>query len=133
MIKFGLARVCITPEIGTKLFGQVVQIETDGKYNDLYARSFYLNSKKTDFLIISCDLLIFTKETADGIRAEISKKTGIGLNNIVIHTTHTHAGPVVTDIFNEKTSNTLIKEKIINLIIDSGIKALRTRKPVKSL
>ncbi len=131
MINFGLARVCITPEIGTKLFGQPIQIKTDGKYNDLYARSFYLNSKNKDFLMVSCDLLVLIKETTDGIRTEISKKTGIGFNNIVIHTTHTHAGPAITEIFNEKISNPAIKEKIINLIIDSGVKAFKNQKTGK--
>lgn len=131
MIKFGLAKVCITPEIGTKLFGQPIQIETDGKYNDLHARSFYINSKNKDLLIISCDLLVLTKEVTDGIRTEISKKTGIGLNNVIIHTTHTHAGPAVTNIFNEKTSNPEIQEKIINLIIFSAIKAFRNQRTGK--
>ena len=123
MTNFGLAKVCITPKIGTKVIGQPIQIKTDGKYNDLYARSFYLNSNSGDLLLVSCDLLILPKENTDNIRIKISEKTGIGFNNIVIHTTHTHAGPAVADIFNEKTSDPETQEKIINSIIDSGVKS----------
>ena len=122
-MKFGIARVCITPEYGMKLIGQPIQLEADGKYNDLYARSFYLNSNNKDFLIISCDLLVLPKENVDRIRNSISKKTGISFDNIVVHTTHTHAGPAIVGIFNEKTGNPETQEKIFNSIIDSGIKA----------
>jgi hypothetical protein len=127
MIKFGIAKVCFTPKIGTKLFGQPIQIETDDKYNDLYARSFYLNSNNKDLLIISCDLLVLPKGITDSIRTKISKKTGVNFNNILIHTTHTHAGPVVSDIFNERTTNPKTQKKIINSIIDSGIKSLQNQ------
>ena len=127
MIKFGLAKVCITPEIGTKIIGQPIQTITDGKYTDLYARSFYINSNTGDFLMVACDLLVLPKESTDSIRKEISEKTGIEFKDIVIHTTHTHAGPAVTDIFNEKISNPEAAEKIINSIIHSGVESFKNR------
>jgi len=131
MIKFGLAKICITPEFGTKIIGQPIQIATDGKYNDLYARSFYLGSQDRDLLIVSCDLLVIPKENGDNVRASISKKTGIGFSNIMIHATHTHAGPAIVDIFNDKTSNPETQEKIFNSIIESGVKAYNNRQTGK--
>ncbi len=130
-MRFGLSKVCITPEFGMKLIGQPVQLKADGKYNELYARSFYLNSNNKDILIVSCDLLLFLKKTSDRIRTQISNKTCISFDSIVIHTTHTHAGPAIADIFNEKTSNPEIQEKIINSIIDSGVKSFNNQQTGK--
>ncbi len=130
-MKFGLSKICITPKIGTKLFGQPKQLNSDGKYTDLYARSFYLNSKGVDILITSCDLLALTKEITDSIRERINKRTGIDFLNIMVHTTHTHAGPSVIEIFNKDFSDKKAQKRIIDQIVESGISAFNNRIPGK--
>ena len=131
MLEFGFGKICITPKIGIKLFGQIEQIRSTGKYTDLYARSLYLCSRENDILIVSCDLLVLPKEIVDYIREKISKKTGVNFKNIVIHTTHTHAGPAVASIFGEENIDKEENEKIINGIINSAVDAFKSRKKGK--
>jgi len=123
MIGFGLSRVKITPKMGSFLFGQIEQIRCTDIYTDLYARALYLSNINMEALIMSADLLCFPKETMDYIRFEISKKTQIDYKNIVVHTTHTHAGPTVTPIFNENNIDKETYEFILNGIISAGIEA----------
>ncbi len=126
-MQFGLSKVCITPEVGTELLGHPIQLETDGKYTDLYAKSVYFDSNSENLLIISCDLMALSKELIDRVRSRISKKTGIDFDNIVVHTTHTHAGPAVVGEFNGRICSTEAQEKIIEQIIDSGVKAFNSK------
>lgn len=128
MLEFGLCSVCITPKLGTKLIGQPEQLEADGKYTDLFARSLYLHSKAEDIIIISCDLLFLPKDDMDYLRKEISRKTGVRFENIIIHTTHTHAGPSVTSLFNEDNVDPEVSEKIFEGIIESGIQSFKNKK-----
>jgi hypothetical protein len=120
-LEFGFGKVCITPKIGTRLIGQPEQLESNGKYTDLYARSLYLKSNENEVIITSCDLLFFPKSVADFIREEIFKRTGVKVENIIIHTTHTHAGPSVTTLFGEDNVDSEVSKKIYEGIIASGV------------
>lgn len=120
MFKFGFGKENITPGLGTSMMGQVEQIPCQGFYTNLFARSIYISDKKNEIIFITCDLLCLEKETADFLRTEISKKTGVSFNNIVIHTTHTHAGPAVADIFNVKKETGQTTQKIFEKIILAG-------------
>jgi hypothetical protein len=131
MLEFGFGKICITPKIGIRLFGQIEQITSTGKYTNLFARSLYLCSGGNNILIISCDLLVLPKEISDHIREKISKKTSVSFKNIIIHTTHTHAGPVVASIFGEENMDKEENEKIINGIINSAVSAFKSRKKGK--
>lgn len=128
MLEFGLSSVCITPKLGTKLIGQPEQLEADGKYTDLYARSLYLHSRAEDIIIISCDLLCLPKEIMDHLRKEIGKKTGVRFENIIIHTTHTHAGPSITSLFNEDNVDPEVSRIIFEGIIESGIQSFKNKR-----
>jgi len=118
----------MTPPTGTKLVGQPEQLEADGKYIDLFARAFYLGSRGDRLLIISCDLLFMPKDETDYLRNVISEKTGVAFENILIHTTHTHAGPAVTGLFGENHVDRGVSEGIYDGIISSAIAAFQGRR-----
>jgi hypothetical protein len=127
-LEFGFGKVCITPKIGTRLIGQPEQLESNGKYTDLYARSLYLKSAENEVIITSCDLLFFPKSVADFIREEIFKRTSVKVENIIIHTTHTHAGPSVTTLFGEDNVDSEVSKKIYEGIIASGVASFKKRR-----
>jgi hypothetical protein len=128
MIEFGLAKVCITPPPGIRLFGQPEQLEAVGKYTDLYARSLYLHFGENDIMLITCDILFLPKENMDYMREEISKNTGIDFRNIIIHTTHTHAGPSLISLFNEDNVDAEASSAIFKGIIDSGVTSFNNKR-----
>jgi neutral ceramidase len=127
-MEIGIGKVCITPPRGTKLIGQPQQLESDGTYTDLFARSLYVQSNGVPIIIISCDLLFLSKDTMDYLRKEVSKSTSIPYEHIIIHTTHTHAGPSVTRLFNEKNVDPEVCGKIYDGIVSSGIHSFKTRR-----
>jgi hypothetical protein len=127
-MEFGLGKFSITPKLGTRLIGQPEQLESDGKYTDLFARALYLKSIENDILFVSCDLLFLTKEIVDYLRIQIAKETSVKFENIIIHTTHTHAGPAVTPLFNESNVDQEESQKIYNGIIASAVQSYRTIK-----
>jgi len=126
-LEVGLARVCVTPPMGTKLIGQPEQLEADGKYTDLFARAFYLESVGNRLLVISCDLLFLPKDVTDYLRKAVSAETSIPFKNILIHTTHTHAGPAVTGLFGENNIDQRVSKEIYKGIISSATAAYRSR------
>jgi hypothetical protein len=131
MMEFGLGKVCITPKFGTKLIGQVKQLEADGKYTDLFARSLFLRSTLDNLIIVSCDLLFLPTDVVYGLRKEISGQTGVDFEKIIIHTTHTHAGPSVVSLFNEDNVHPDVTYMIYNGIVSSAIQAFTRRKKGK--
>jgi neutral ceramidase len=127
-VEVGLGKVCITPEIGTRLIGQPEQLESDGKYTDLHARALYLKSRDKETMIISCDLLFLPKETADGLRKTIADKTKVPFEHIIVHATHTHAGPAMMGLFGEEHHDTKMSEKINGGIVDSALEAFHLKR-----
>jgi neutral ceramidase len=128
MFEFGISSVRITPKLGTKLIGQPRQLEAIDKYTDLFARSLYLSSKVENIIIISCDLLFLQKEDLDHLRREISNNTGVRFENILIHTTHTHAGPSVTSLFNEDNVDPEVSINIFNGVIEAGVSSFKNKR-----
>lgn len=127
MFEFGFAKECITPKMSTPMIGQVDQIPSDGIYTDLFARAIYISNQKVELILITCDLLCLEKETVDFLRSEISKNTMIDFNNIIIHTTHTHAGPAVANIFNTKKEEKNNADFIFKKIIAAGSKTIKNK------
>jgi neutral ceramidase len=127
-VEVGFGRVCITPEIGTRLIGQPEQLQSDGKYTDLYARSLYLKFRDKETIVVSCDLLFLTKENTDGLRKAVSGNTKVPFEHIIVHATHTHAGPALTGLFGEEHQDAKMSEKIYKGIIDSALEAFRRKR-----
>ena len=127
MFEFGFGKECVTPKMGTPMIGQVVQMPCDGTYTDLFARALYISNKRIEFILITCDLLCLENENVDFIRSEISKNTKVDINKIIIHTTHTHAGPAVTNIFNIKKEEQETAKEIFKKIIEAGTKAVSNK------
>lgn len=126
-MKFGLSRICITARLEMNLLGHPVSLKSDGIYTNLYSRAIYLSDAKTEILIISNDLCMLPSETQAFIRAEISRHTGINPENIIVHTTHAHAGPAVSEVFNQSNADNEDQKKIIGLIIDAGAGAYKNK------
>ena len=127
-MEFGIGKVDITPPIGTRLIGQPEQLESDGKYTELNARALYLGSEGSEIVIITCDLLFLPKSVMDHLREKIVESTSVRFQDILIHTTHTHAGPSVTRLFNKDNVDPEVSDFIYEGVVQSALHAYRNRR-----
>lgn len=94
MLKCGLAKVDITPAVGTELCGHFrTDLKSTGIHSNLYAKALVLNDGEKEIVLVSCDLLGVTSTLVSSARKRIEELTGIKSENVMISCTHTHSGP----------------------------------------
>lgn len=92
----GMAEVNYTPEVGLKLVGNYRgdDYASRGVHDSLYARALVARGEnRIKAAILTVDICMVSKETANYMRAYIESKTGIEKGHIMILATHTHSGP----------------------------------------
>ncbi|MHB9070833.1 MAG: neutral/alkaline non-lysosomal ceramidase N-terminal domain-containing protein [Sedimentisphaerales bacterium] len=98
-MNIGFSKINITPSLGTKMAGQLLNYKARGIESSLFAVAMYLDNGGTKIIFVSCDVLIISNETANEVCAEIEKATTVPAENVIVCTTHTHSGPITQDIF----------------------------------
>ncbi|MBR2466099.1 MAG: neutral/alkaline non-lysosomal ceramidase N-terminal domain-containing protein [Clostridia bacterium] len=97
-LRLGVSEKIITPRVGCNLCGYAPDVISESVNDDLTATAYYFSCGATEALIISNTLCIISTELADRLRREIETETKIPFTNIIVHATHTHSGPITTDL-----------------------------------
>lgn len=98
-LKAGVAKVDITPPPGVAMWGYELRAAT-GVRDSLYARVAVLEVGETRLALVTLDLgRSFGPASIDEIRAAVRKSSGISY--VLLMASHTHAGPVVQDVYSE--------------------------------
>lgn len=129
-LQVGYARVNITPPMGIDIAGYYKVRKAEGVLDDLeaVAVAFSCNGKKT--LLMSIDHCGIAKAILDVYKQAISEKTGLPVEAIMIHSTHTHTGPTLLP----ETDDVLInqyKQTLLYKVVDVATFALADLKPAK--
>jgi hypothetical protein len=97
--KAGVAKVKITPEQDMWLAGYAGRTKpSDGIMHDLWAKALFLeDAEGNQVLLITTDLLGFPKAISDQIRDRLQSELGLSRSQIILNSSHTHSGPVLTD------------------------------------
>jgi hypothetical protein len=86
----GTARVEITPPVGFPMGGYSARKgPSTGVHDPLFARVLLLKTSKLSVAIVSCDLRSFPSQ-----RVCETAKARLGIDHVLICSTHTHSGPV---------------------------------------
>jgi len=95
VLKAGVARVEITPSVGTPLAGYSKRHgkPSTGIRDPLYVRALVLTQGQETAVFVSGDMLIFPRPMAEAILRKVSKELKISRNAIILSATHTHTGP----------------------------------------
>ena len=126
----GYHRTNVTPMLGIDVTGYYKTRLADGVLDELELCALALASGEKKVVLLSADLLDVYTEDADDIRNHIAESTGLPYEAILIHTTHTHTGPVL----NGKSSNPLAQEYYVTVrrkMADAAVMALQDLKPAK--
>ncbi len=97
-MKAGFAKVDITPSIGVNLNGYYKERYSVGIISNLYASAVAYSDGENTILTISLDISEILQKDTDEIRRLVSERTGLPFEAIFIACTHTHLGPVISEI-----------------------------------
>ena len=92
-LKVGFARVDITPELGIEITGYYKKRIADGVLDNLEVNCVTVSDGKNTAALVSVDHCGINQVFTNKFRAYASETTGIPVEGIFIHSTHTHTGP----------------------------------------
>ena len=140
--KAGVAREVITPEKEMWMAGYSRREKpSTGKLHDLWAKVLILeDSVGQQAILITTDLLGIPKIMSDRIRDRLKLRFGLSRAQILINSSHTHSGPVLSgalvDIYPAMKSDHLERVEQYSLMLEDKLvalagKALRSMKPAQ--
>ena len=94
-LKVGFAKVNITPELGIHVHGYYIPRYAKGILDELEASALALELGQTRVLLISVDNEGIRGEQSYGYRKGIAEATGVPVEHVFLHATHTHTGPSI--------------------------------------
>lgn len=126
----GFSRVNITPMLGIELAGYYKTRYADGVLDELEINALALSCGEERAVLLSVDHLGIVQEITAEFRKQISEATGIDMEGIYIHSTHTHTAPFL----NQDSEDELQREyyqMVSRKIVDASVLALADLKPTK--
>lgn len=99
MFEAGFGRRCITPPVGTKLFGYPNNRKSETVHDDLYANVLAFRQEDINVLLISLDISVLATEQAKQYREILAAQTNIAADNIIITAIHTHSAPNTKGVY----------------------------------
>jgi len=95
----GVARMVITPEQSMWMAGYAARDhQSEGIMHDLWAKALAIEDENGEqAVLISTDLLGFPKALSDQIRDQLESRYDLSRAQIMLHSVHTHSGPVLKD------------------------------------
>ena len=140
-LQAGFSRVDITPSLGVEIVGYYHPRYAEGILDHLEINTLALAVGESKVLLISADLCFISKAAQDPILESIVEATGLTKDQIFLHATHTHTGPVVSmegkngmGVSGSASSGAITREYGISLcrkFADAAVLALQDLKPAK--
>jgi hypothetical protein len=93
-----VAKVNITPPVGTHLQGYVRGKPSVGVLDDLHARAMVFDNGETKVALIAADIIGLDEPSVKRIRRMVWETTGIAEANVMIACSHTHCAQAVMNL-----------------------------------
>lgn len=97
-LECGIAEIDITPHKGFRMAGYFDERFSTGTHDPLKAKAIVFRQGKELVALVSCDLVGLPLKATAEARSKASAKTGIPVSNISIFATHSHTGPLFSNI-----------------------------------
>ncbi len=110
---------------------------SEGINDPLFATALYLDNEHNSLLMIAVDLLFLDAQTVAKIRQGIAGKSRVKPENIMVSCTHTHSGPVTTDMLVFRNDPVVpgadsdYLKKMIDAVIEAGVAATSNAAPAE--
>lgn len=89
----GFAREDVTPYYGAHINGYYHDRFCDGVLDRLEVNALAVSDGESTAVLLALDSMSIKKTVIDPVRQEIAKATGLPLEAVYVHTTHTHLAP----------------------------------------
>lgn len=132
-MKAGFYKMDITPPKGIRMsgFGQRDRTKPSVAIHDpLFVRALYLQQEEKRALILALDLLFLAREEIDRIKGAIGRYFGLLPAQVLINTSHTHAGPKVDRWIYDPPLDELYLQDLQNHIIEAVVNVQKKAEPV---
>lgn len=131
-IMAGSASKIINCEIGDDLSGQYHRRFVEYIRDNLEANALYLSDGNDQVLMINLDLAglleyPYVKSVCDDIQAAV----GIPARNIIINSTHTHAGPDTMGLLLDSPKNEGYLNNLRSWLVEAAEKAINSARPAR--
>lgn len=97
-LMLGVSRRDITPEIGALLMGYNPHTVSNKINDKLNTTAFVFKYGTTKVALVSITVCLISDTICNELRQKISEITDIPFENIMLSATHTHSGPITTDM-----------------------------------
>ena len=98
---------------------------SDGMHLPLRTYALAITDGERKVCIISNDLMEIPPDLADGIRSEISRRSGLSPERILLHCIHTHSAPRIGGACSvEGGTNAGYRSQVFNTIVSNAVKVL---------
>jgi neutral ceramidase len=97
-LESGMAEIDITPHQGYRMAGYFDERFSTGTHDPLKAKAMVFSQGKELVALVFCDLVGLPLKATTEARAKASAKTGIPISNISICSTHSHTGPLFSNV-----------------------------------
>lgn len=97
-LKAGVAKVNVTPVLGTVMNGDFVNHYAQRIHSDLFAKALVLSSSENTIAFVVVDICMMEKDFIDQVKREIKERLEIPRENIIISSTHTHGSPSIAGL-----------------------------------
>ncbi|MCY7358419.1 MAG: neutral/alkaline non-lysosomal ceramidase N-terminal domain-containing protein [Rudanella sp.] len=139
--KAGVAQTVITPKEPLWLGGYASRTHvSDGKLHDLWAKALALeDATGKRAVLVTTDLLGFPKALSDMIRQQVETTVGLGRDQIILNSSHTHSGPVLenalVDVYpmnnREQAQVRQYSQQLVGQIVSLVQQAIRQLEPAE--
>lgn len=139
--KAGVAKVAITPDQNIWMAGYAARTRpAEGKMHDLWAKALFMeDASGNQALLITSDLLGFSRGISGRIRDRFSDELGLSHAQIILNSSHTHSGPVLTDALSNiypmndhhKSAIDQYSDRLVEQVVALGVRAKRAAQPAK--
>jgi hypothetical protein len=134
VVTAGFHRVDITPPAGVPLAGFAArQGVSTGVHDPLFAHALVLDNGRRAAAFVSVDVLGLAADFVGRVRREISTRTGLAEQGVMVSATHTHSAPVtVSTFFNPGESlDAPYMDRLASAIVEAVVTARENRRPAR--
>jgi len=127
----GFGERTITPPPGVELAGYGFYLERKAAsvVDDLKCRVVALRSGRETLVLASCDVIGFTVEDADAVRAAIAAAHGLPRASVLLAATHTHCGPATQPMPGLGVIDPAYLGRLRGLVVEAAAEAVASSRP----
>lgn len=129
-LQAGFARLDITPPLGVRLSGYFYERISTNVLDPLYVNAIAMKDGDKTVLLMSCDLVGLYSSHKLGWDQAIADRAGLTIEQLFIHCTHTHTGPICCS---RENIDPMYDEWLLRRLGDAAVMAMSDLKPVTSI